>query len=205
MPIAQHIIDIMKLPGLMGESEKLFLYSSILSWRPKNCLEIGAWKGSSMAIMTFALDHIGKGKVFSVDLKHQISPELNSKIAHRATLVHGNSPDAIVTAYNKAKAPFDFVFIDGDHSKALRDIEGTQPYLANPSLILFHDGQFPLVANDVQTWCDKNSGMALNHGLVDKTVCMIKNHWPHLLKDDSPKVKHCGIIAVTYRGRKMFL
>lgn len=138
-------LDIIRIaPAQLVTSERLLLYALVYGLRPKHCLEIGTAQGGSALIICAALDEIGLGQLVIVDPAPQIAPEHWARMAHRAALIAGPSPEALLQAQQLAGAKFDFVFIDGDHSfeGVLKDIEGVIPLLDTGGYILFHDAHY---------------------------------------------------------------
>ena len=131
-------------PVLMLESERLLLYALVFALRPARILEIGTHQGGSALIMAAALDAIGAGAIVCVDPEPAVADATWQRIAHRATLVVGASPEVLVDAGAAAGAPFDLALIDGDHGYAgvVRDLEGVLPLMAPHSYLLFHDAHF---------------------------------------------------------------
>ena len=189
------IIDFVKIiddiPAALSQSERLFLYSSILSFRPKNCLEIGADRGGSTKIISLALDKCGKGEIYSIDPNHQISDENFKMISHRVTLIHGYSPAAIKKAYEKSGKLFDFVFVDGNHDFVAKDLKGFYPLLAPEALVIFHDANYLVVRMAVDSWIKEHSENMLDHGIVDKSC---NKHY-------QPPYIYGGLRAVTFRRK----
>jgi len=192
MSIADAVKLVHGAPAALSRTESLFLYSSVLSFRPTTCLEIGACKGGSTMIIALALDWLGKGHLFSIDPHHQISGDDFQKIAHRATLVHGRSPAAVKNLGDQDHR-FDFVFVDGDHGHASvrADCQGIYPYLNSEALVLFHDAYNRGVRTAIDRWIKEHPSQLLDHGLVDKSLNS-RYRPPHLFG---------GLRAVTYQGK----
>lgn len=186
MSLAQYISLIMNVPAQLSWSERLFLYSSVLSFAPKCCLEIGAWEGGSTTIISIALDYLGSGELFSIDPRHQITEERYREIAHRTTLIHGHSPKAIQNVGCK----FDFAFIDGNHEALTQDCEGIYPFLLPDALLIFHDAYFPPVKQSLDKWVSDHPAEMLDHGIVDRS------------KNQSKDVDFGGLRVITYHAEK---
>jgi hypothetical protein len=138
-------LDIIRIaPAQLVTPERLLLYALVYGLRPKHCLEIGTAQGGSALIICSALDEIGLGQLVIVDPAPQIAPEHWARMAHRAALIVGRSPEALSQAQQLAGSKFDFVFIDGDHSfeGVLKDIEGVIPLLDAGGYILLHDAHY---------------------------------------------------------------
>jgi predicted O-methyltransferase YrrM len=137
-------------PVVMVPAERMLLYTLVYATQPRRYLEIGTLQGGSAAIVCGALDSLGiPTPMVLVDPAPAIDPELWSNLAHRATLLRGFSPavlpDAVVAG---GGGPFDFVLVDGDHTKAgvLADLWGVLPLCAVGAYILCHDCFFPEIA-----------------------------------------------------------
>lgn len=129
-------------PVWMSRAERLLLFSLVYTLRPRSYLEIGTLHGGSAAIVAAALDELGlPTQMVLVDPQPQIDSGLWARLAQRAVLVQGYSPAILEDAAQAAGIPFDFVLIDGDHSRhgALRDLAGVVPYCNNGAYLLCHD------------------------------------------------------------------
>lgn len=159
---------IREAPVLMSWSERVVLYSTIFGVRPMRSLEIGTHKGGSALIISAALDDIGVGRLICVDPAPMVAPEHWAKVAHRATLVTGGSPDVLPEAMKAAGGPFDFALIDGDHELegVLRDIEGVLPLLADQAYLLFHDAHFGPVEEGIDRMVSKYRRHLIDCGML---------------------------------------
>lgn len=142
--------------------EKLLLYSLVRGLKPQSVLEIGVFEGGSSSIILQAMGANGSGRLYSIDPEPQVPTNIHNAVwtgpgvmeLGRWHLIRGRSPEAIaqlVTSY-KDVAPFDFVFIDGDHGKqaVIADIEGAIPYLTDEAYLLFHDAFAPGVEDGIE-------------------------------------------------------
>jgi predicted O-methyltransferase YrrM len=128
-------------PAELRMPERVALYSLVFGLQPKNCLEIGSFRGGSSAIICGALDDTGFGQLSCVEPHPHIDDELWGRISNRSRLFQGHSPGILPDVFRQAGAPFDFVFIDADHQydTVRRDIAGVLPFLADRAYVLFHD------------------------------------------------------------------
>lgn len=124
--------------------ERLFLYALVHGLRPQRCLEIGTHFGGSTTITAAALDDVGHGVMVCVDPDPLVPSDVWTKVAHRATMIRGRSPEALAQAYTAANGAFDFIFIDGDHTRdgVTRDIEGVLHVSTPGAHLLFHDSHY---------------------------------------------------------------
>lgn len=180
---------IFDLPAQLSKSEKLFLYSSILLLGSQNCLEIGAYKGGSTAIIALALDQVD-GHLWSIDPNHRIAPELANQISHRVTWINGRSPDAV----RQLDSKFDFVFIDGNHDQVFADCESVYPHLASRAFLVFHDAYYNAVKRDLDYWINCHSSELQDYGIVDRSMVQFDND-----------VNFGGLRALKYQSMKMLL
>lgn len=168
-------------PVLMLRPERILLYGLVRALRPRRILEIGTHRGGSAMIITAALDEVGAGALFCVDPEPMVAPEHQRRIAHRSTLFPGASPEILVEARAAADGPFDFVFIDGDHSRAgvLRDVEGVLPLIADGAYVLFHDAHFPEVAAAIDGELAAHPARLVDCGMlsVDRSIDEHGNVW----------------------------
>lgn len=162
-------------PAWMTRAERLLLYSLVFGLRPRCYLEIGTLEGGSALIVSTAMDASGNdGRMVCVEPNPQIDPEHWSRIGSRATLLQGSSPDVLPDAYETAGSPFDFVFIDGDHTYAgvLRDANGVLPFVADGAYLLFHDSFLPDVARAVHVFVAQHSDQIVDFGTLTREVTL---------------------------------
>lgn len=160
-------------PAWLLPAERLLLYTLIYSLRPARYLEIGTFKGGSALIVVAAMEaSANDGKLVCIEPRPQLSAEHWARIATRATLLEGFSPDILPRAYEVAGGPFDFVFIDGDHTSrgVLRDAEGVLPFVADGAYLLFHDGFFPDVASGIRSFLAKHSSQVIDCGILTREM-----------------------------------
>lgn len=154
-------------PAWLTRAERLLLYALIFAMRPMRYLEIGTFKGGSALIVATAMDALDHdGLLVCIDPDPQIDPEHWKRLKPRTTLLRGASPGILLQAYEIARGPFDFVFIDGDHSYAgvLRDANGVFPFLADGAHLLFHDSFFPPVAQAVHDFSAQHPDLIIDFG-----------------------------------------
>ncbi len=137
----QHLLD---APAELLLPERLLMYALVRGLRPERCLEIGSHFGGSTTITCAALDDVGAGRLIAVDPNPLVSPALWASLAHRAEMIRGSSPGSLPEAAARAGGLFDFVFIDGDHTRqgVIRDIEGVLTVAATGAHLLFHDSHY---------------------------------------------------------------
>jgi len=128
-------------PAHLTLPERFLLYSLIYGLRPASALEIGTAQGGAAMIMCAALDAVGSGRLVCVDPAPQVTPDHRARLSHRVSFLSAASPEAVAKAHELLGSPFDFVFVDGDHtySGVLRDIEAVSLFLHEGSYVLFHD------------------------------------------------------------------
>ena len=114
-------------------------------------------------IICAALDEIGTGVIACVDPNPVVELQDWERVAHRATMITGSSPDALQEASEIAGGRFDFVLIDGDHSYegVRRDIEGVLTVLEPDSHLLFHDSHYWQIKQAI------DDALAVTSGLQD--------------------------------------
>jgi len=155
-------------PVLMTWSERVVLYSAVFGLRPRRSLEIGTHRGGSAMIIVAALDDVGAGTLACVDPSPAATPEDWAKVAHRATMFAGGSPEVLPEAREAAGGPFDFALIDGDHLSdgVTRDIEGVLPLLAPHAVMLFHDAHNAGVRDGIDRALRKHSRTLTDCGMT---------------------------------------
>ncbi len=108
--------------------------------RPKRVLEIGCWEGGTLR------EWLREGApdiVVAVDLQHT-HEKLYWGWRQEQTALHvitGASQTAPVLEQMQAYAPYDWVFIDGDHGDASvrSDVANVMPLVAPGGLMVLHD------------------------------------------------------------------
>src|SRR5437868_6197930 len=127
-------------PSDMRIDERLFLYAMVRGFRPQRALEIGVLRGGSAAIITNALEEVGRGTLVGVDPEPAMAVPWRD-LHGRYTLIRKPSPDAIPEARDAAGGPWEFVLIDGLHryDQVRADLAAVLPHLSDGAYILFHD------------------------------------------------------------------
>ena len=181
-------------PAEMRMPERVALYSLIFGMQPKNCLEIGTFRGGSSAIICGAMDDTGFGQLTCVDPMPKIEPELWSRMCNRCRLFEGPSPDILSEVAKQINVPFDFALIDANHTydAVRRDIVGVLPYLADQAYLLFHDANYP----DVKRAIDES--VAACEQLTD---CGLMSVEPTVLYDNGQRTTWAGLRLLKYQRR----
>jgi hypothetical protein len=160
-------------PVWMTRAERLLLYTLAFTLRPVRYLEIGTFQGGSALLVNAAFDALqSDGRIVCVDPKPQIKPEHWDRLAARATLIQGYSPDVLPQAVEAAGGPFDLVLIDGDHSYkgVMRDSMGVLPYVSDRAYLLFHDSLFSDVARGLDDFARQQAHQIVDFGTLTREV-----------------------------------
>jgi predicted O-methyltransferase YrrM len=178
-------------PAEMRMPERVALYSLIFGMQPKNCLEIGTFRGGSSAIICGAMDDTGFGQLASVDPMPNIEPALWSKLSNRCRLFEGSSPDVLAKVSKKISAPFDFALIAANHAyDAVRqDIVAVLPYLANQAHVLFPDANCP----DVKRAIDESVAE-----FAELSDCGLVSVEPTVLYENGESITRAGLRLLKY-------
>jgi predicted O-methyltransferase YrrM len=182
-------------PAELRMPERVALYSIVFGLQPRNCLEIGTFRGGSTAIICGAMDDTGFGQLACVDPTPLVTPELWSQISHRCRMYQGLSPDILPQAARESGAPFDFAWIDGNHTyECLRaDIAGVLPLLADNAYLLFHDAHYTGVKRAI------DEAVARTPQLVD---CGLMSIEPTVLSDNGQTTTWAGMRMLRFQRNK---
>ena len=105
------------------------LIQIITSYNVKKTLEIGTFDGES----ALAFYNATKGQVITVDPWAKIPPSQN------VILLSGFAQAPGVINATRNFGPYDFIFIDGDHRRAMGDFVIYSKMLKRGGIIAFHD------------------------------------------------------------------
>jgi len=170
------VLDVIRwTPAWMTRAERLLLYALIFGLRPASYLEIGTFKGGSALVVAAAMDASDNtGRLVCVDPNPQIAPEHWKRLEQRTTLLQGFSPGILSRAYEVADGPFDFVFIDGDHTRAgvIRDANGVLPFAADGAYLLFHDSFFPDISQAIRDFVAQHPDQLVDFGILTREVTL---------------------------------
>jgi cephalosporin hydroxylase len=159
---------LLQAPALLLWPERLLLYALVTALRPARCLEIGTRLGGSAEIICSALEDVGTGRLVCIDPRAEVAAARWQALEPRATLIRRPSPGSLCEARRTAGAPFDFVFIDGDHTQAgvSADLEGVLGVTAPGATIVLHDAHYFGVAAAVTDVLGRRPLELIDCGLV---------------------------------------
>lgn len=182
-------------PAEMRMPERVALYSLIFGMQPRNCLEIGTFRGGSSAIICGAMDDTGFGQLTCVDPMPKIESALWSRLSNRCRLFEGPSPDILPEVASQIGTPFDFVLIDANHTydAVRRDIAAVLAYLADQAYLLFHDANYP----DVHRAIDESVA-----AFADLTDCGLVSVEPTVLYENGHSTTWAGLRLLKFQRRR---
>ncbi len=130
--------------------EKVLLYALVFALSPQRVLEIGVRWGGGSRIIACALRDLGRGVQVGLDP----APALEfpwEDLGEQASLIVGSSPGELARCRDAAGGGFDFVFVDGDHTRAgvSADLRGLLGVTERGANILLHDAYHPPVAQGI--------------------------------------------------------
>jgi predicted O-methyltransferase YrrM len=135
----------MTMQILQVESELDRMRALYVERKPKRVLEIGVWHGGTLR--EWLLNAVVGAKVVAVDLHHPNSQIYDRwrKAATDLVTVYGNSQKLSVIESVREHGPYDWVFIDGDHSAegVRKDVFNYLPTVARGGVLLLHDIKAP--------------------------------------------------------------
>ena len=176
-PFIRYIINNRIIERIQIEEEFSQLIAAMRSAGVKKVLEIGFWHGGTA--MGFD-EVISKGEITSID-KWAISDDYadflqkNKAFRNDFRYISGNSnsEDTIKEAWKRA--PFDMLFIDGDHTAdaVLQDYRNYSPMVKPDGMIVFHDIR---LLTDAQT---KQEGVAPAYSKIAKSHNHIEIVYPY--------------------------
>jgi predicted O-methyltransferase YrrM len=154
-------------PAEMRMPERVALYSLVFGLQPKNCLEIGTFRGGSTAIIFGAMEDTGFGQLTCVDPLPKVDPALWTQLSARCQMIEGPSPDILPEVSRRVGTPFDFALIDGNHTYDFvkRDIAAVLPLMADAAYLLFHDANYPDVKRAIDESVSEHTGL-IDCGLI---------------------------------------
>ena len=179
-------------PAEMRMPERVALYGLVFGMQPRNCLEIGTFRGGSSAIICGALDDTGFGQLVCVDPQPQIDPELWSQISNRCRMFQGPSPEILGEVARQIKVPFDFALVDANHryEAVKRDIAAVLPLLAENAYLLFHD------ANNAEVKHAIDESVLASEQLID---CGLMSVEPTVLYENGQSVTWAGLRLLRFQ------
>jgi predicted O-methyltransferase YrrM len=181
-------------PAEMRMPERVALYSLVFGLQPRNCLEVGTFRGGSSAIICGAMDDTGFGQLACVDPMPKIDSELWSRLSHRCRLFTGPSPEILSEVSQTVGEPFDFALIDANHTYdyVRRDIDAVLPLLADEAYVLFHDGHYDGVKQAI------HEAVETKPQLVD---CGLLSVEPTVLHENGQSVTWAGLHLLRFQRR----
>ena len=128
-------MELLQVPSELEQMLKLYRER-----KPKRVLEIGCWDGGTLK--EWMTNHTPEVLV-AVDLEHR-NRDAYESWRHPATSLYwyaGQSQDASQVAAMQSHAPYDWVFIDGDHGEwgVSTDVQTCLPLVRKGGLMLLHD------------------------------------------------------------------
>lgn len=179
-------------PAELRMPERVLLYSLVFGLQPRNCLEIGTFRGGSTAIICGAMDDTGFGQIVCVDPLPKVTSDLWSQISHRCRMFEGPSPEILPEVAQQTGVAFDLTFIDANHTYEFvrRDFEAVLSLLANEAYLLFHDGNYPDVERAI------SEVVSEHNELVD---CGLLSVEPTVLHENNRTSTYAGLRLVRFQ------
>ena len=119
------------------------LYSLVISFQPKICIDIGTFVGSSVLWIARGLEENNKGKVHTIEIEKKwldIAKQniQEAELGNRINFILGDS-EKILPTYN-FEGQIDLLFLDnGNKSLYFKDFETIKNKLSNDAIIIAHD------------------------------------------------------------------
>ncbi len=181
-------------PAEMRMPERVTLYSLIFGLQPKNCLEVGTFRGGSSAIIYGAMEDTGGGRLACVDPMPKVDPALWAQINSRCSMFTGPSPEILPEVARQVGTPFDFALVDANHEYdyVRRDIDAVLPLLTDEAYVLFHDGHYDGVKRAI------DEAVATNAQLID---CGLLSVEPTVLADNGQMTTWAGLRLLRFHRK----
>lgn len=191
-------LDVMRsAPAMLTGAERLMLFNLIYCLRPQEYIEVGIRFGGASLIVSKAMDaSASDGRLYLVDASPEVANETWQQIEHRSELIEGWSPGVLSEAARKARAPFDFAFIDAGHQMkaVLRDSVGVFPFLSDGAYLLFHDAYRTDVREGIDRFVAMHPASLVDVGMVTRQFTRGPDENP-----ENPDQRSCGFRLVQYR------
>jgi predicted O-methyltransferase YrrM len=133
MPNAE--MEVLQIPEELQQMVALYRKA-----KPKRVLEIGCWDGGTLQVW---LEKGNPTDVVAVDLEHRNADAYEEwrKPGTKLHLFTAASQDPVAIKAIQSFAPYDWVFIDGDHGESAvrQDVRTCQPLVRKGGLLVFHD------------------------------------------------------------------
>lgn len=145
-------------------------------------VNIGAWAGCSTVAMLRGGRDIGDFHLYSVDIvprpeEMEYAEECGLAEPTRFTQVCGDSD---IVGQNW-KGDLHLVFVDGDHSQCLADIQAWEPHILEDGYLLIHDYEafLPDVTEAVGAWFKEAVLRGWRKTAKVDTLIAFRRGWPH--------------------------
>jgi hypothetical protein len=105
-----------------------------------------------------------------IDPNPLVPADLWARLSSRASMLVGCSPERLPDAVTLSGGRFDFVFIDGDHTRigVSRDIEGVLGIVEPGAYLVFHDSHHPEIRSAIEDALERHGVELLDVGLLSK-------------------------------------
>lgn len=157
---------------LIDRGTALLLYTMVYTSTPGLVLEIGRYQGFSTACLAGALNDIGEGKLYSIDISEQCPEWMHYYLQpHRMLICDSRKINSDPEISN---LKFDLFFIDGDHSYqgALDDFENTYQLSNAGARWVLDDAEMVDVDRAVKHWTSQHSDLK-DLGIFNKKIRII--------------------------------
>lgn len=159
------------LPFEWSSEPEVARFLALLAWnlKPKNVIEVGSFVGFTSCHLAMALESLGDGTLFCIDVMAEYLNILSNHIESlglktRIRTVQGSSLDpAVLDSLPKAE----IIFIDSahDYETTRREIEEYSQKIARPGYLVLHDSvRYPGVRQAVAKYKGKKMTFATSEG-----------------------------------------
>lgn len=147
------LVDQIEMPAIQQNRNEFLQFAGIISNlpSPRKCLQIGlGYPGASHHVFSHLFD-----EAWTIEISAENISSYKTRLPNAKNLIHGSSHDPAVKQAAFTVAPFDLLFIDGDHQyeAVRRDFTDYSSLVRSKGVVAFHDAiRHAEQGNHVEVW-----------------------------------------------------